>query len=68
MIIFYIIYYFCRCGRENLYDMKVDSFKVFVEHDGTEYVYQAIDEMDKNHGIEDSETTNNGRMYATNGK
>ena len=48
--------------------MKVDTFKIFVEPDGTEYVYQAIDEMDKNHGIQDTENTNNGRMYSTNSK
>ena len=67
-IIFYIIYFFCRRGRENLYDMKKNTFQVVVDPDGTEYVIQAIDEMDKNHGIEDTDNSNKGRMYATNGE
>ena len=67
-IIFYIIYFFCRRGRENLYDMQKNTYQVVVEPDGTEYVVQAVDEMDKNHGIEDTEFSNRGRMYATNGQ
>ena len=38
------------------------------EGDGTEYVIQAVDEMDKNYGVEDTDFTNRGRMYATNGE
>ena len=49
-MIFYIIYYFCRRGRENLYQMKKSTFKLIVDHDGTEYLIQEEDEMDKNHG------------------
>ena len=25
-LLFYIVYFFCRCGRENLYDVKVYTF------------------------------------------
>ena len=64
-IIFYIIYYFCRRGRENLYSMTKETFKIVVEPDGTEYIMQNIDELDKNHGIEDSDRTNDGRIYPT---
>ena len=39
-----------------------------VEPDGTQYYIQVLNEMDKNHGIEDDEKNNEGRMYATNGK
>ena len=67
-IIFYIIYFFCRRGRENLYSMKKDTFSIHIEPDGTEYVYQTLDEMDKNHGIDDTKKNKQGRMYATNGK
>ena len=62
-LLFYIVYFFCRCGRENLYDMKVNTFWVVVETDGSEYVIQNIDEADKNHGPDDSNPTNEGRMY-----
>ena len=48
--------------------MTKSTFEIQVEADGTEFVYQAIDEMDKNHGIEDTENTNKGHMYATGGE
>ena len=67
-MIFYIIYFFCRRGRENLYNMTRDTFKLVVEPDGVEYFIQNIDEMDKNHGADDKDKTNEGKMYATYGK
>ena len=67
-IIFYIIYFFCRRGRENLYNMQVDTFKILVDSDGTEILIQDKDEIDKNHGPEDYTKTNNAKVYATNGK
>ena len=67
-IIFYVIYFFCRRGRENLYSMTKETFRIVVEHDGTEYIIQDLDEMDKNHGLAETEKNKEGRMYATNGK
>ena len=67
-IVFYIIYFFCQRGRENLYDMKKNTFSLVVNPDGTEYYIQNFDEMDKNHGVEDQERNNEGWMYATNGE
>ena len=66
-MLFYIIYYFCRRGRENLYEMTQSTFKLIVENDGTEYVIQDVDEADKNHGPQDSTATNQGRMYGNEG-
>ena len=43
--------------------MKVNHFKVITEPDGTKYVIQAIDEMDKNHGVHNTEMTNQAKMY-----
>ena len=64
-IIFYIIYFFCRRGRENLNEMTRDTFKIDVDvSDGLEYVVQSIDEVDKNHGPDDNTPTNEGKMYA----
>ena len=62
-LLFYIVYFFCRRGRENLYDMKKNTFRVVVEPDGSEYVIQNIDKADKKHGPDDSNPTNEGRMY-----
>ena len=67
-LLFYVIYFFCRHGRENLYQMRKDTFKVIVEPDGTEYVIQNIDKADKNHGPDDTNETNEGRMYGNPGK
>ena len=64
----YIIYYFCCHGRENLYSMKQGTFQIFIEPDGAEYLYQAIDEMDKNHGPRDSKKSNDGHVYSNKGK
>ena len=43
--------------------MTVDHFKVNVDPDGCKYVYQAIDEHDENHGINDDEPANQAKMY-----
>ena len=60
---FYIMYFFCRHGQENLYVMTKFHFDVDHEPDGTRFVYQAIDEKDKNHGVKDTKETNQARMY-----
>lgn len=67
-LIFYIIYFFCRRGRENIYDFTVDTFQVETEYDGLQFVYQAIDKQDKNHGIETNDPAKQGRMYEQPGK
>ena len=67
-LVFYIIYFFCQCGRENLYAMKKNTFKLVVEPDGTEYICQEIDEIDKNHTADDTTISNEGKMYVTNGQ
>ena len=63
-LLFYIIYYFCRRGSENLYNTEKDWFKLFTDYNGTEYVYQIRDEKDKNHGPEYMTPTNEAKMYS----
>ena len=47
---FDIMYFLCRRGRENLREMKKKStFGLCKDAAGMEYVYQIIDEADKNH-------------------
>ena len=48
--------------------MKKDTFKHIVEADGTEYFMQEVDEMDKDHGPDDTSRTNEGRINAANSK
>ena len=64
---FYIVY-FCQCGRQNLYSMKRDTFKLVVEADGTEYYIQDVNKIDKNHIVDDPNKTNQSHMLATNSK
>ena len=68
-LIFYIIYYFCRRGRENLWKMTCDTFELATnETTGRHYLFQAIDEHDKNHTVDSMEPANEARMYETTGK
>ena len=67
-LIFYIIYYFCRRGRENLYTMTKDTFDISTDpSSGRRFVFQAIDELDKNHGVDSMSEANQARMYETTG-
>jgi len=45
-----IMFHLCRRGQENLRLMNKTTFAVAVDSSGAEYVHQAIDEADKNHG------------------
>lgn len=67
-VLFNIIYYFCHRGRQNIYDFTQDQFKIGYDPDGTRYVYQAINELDKNHGIDDTLPANDAFMYEQPGK
>lgn len=58
-LIFYIIYFFCRRGRENLRDMTIHTFQVTTDADGVQYVYQAIDK----YGPDNQLPAKQGRMY-----
>ena len=54
----------CRRGRENLRTMKQFTFDVKIDpEDGRRFVYQALDEYDKNHNETDMDMANEGRMY-----
>ena len=48
--------------------MTIDTFALQTEPDGTRFVYQAKDEMDKNHDIDDTIPANEGTMYENPGK
>ena len=43
--------------------MTKDTFKIVCQPDGVRYVIQNIDEKDKNHGINDTDMANQGKMY-----
>ena len=69
VVIFNILYYMCRRGRENLRAMKQYTFAVSQDQvDGRKYIYQAVDEYDKNHNETDTAIANEGRIYEIPGK
>ena len=53
---------------ENLEYMTPGHYKVVVEPDGTRYVIQNIDELDKNHREDCTDLANDGKMYTNPGK
>ena len=67
-VIFNILYYLCRRGQENLYEMTKDWFKLITTYEGDRFIAQVRDELDKNHSENDYKPTNEGRMYAVEGK
>ena len=66
-VMLYIIYFFCHRGQENLHDMTQDTYGIKKDDKGRRYLNQAIDEIDKNHRVDDENETNQGRMYETPG-
>lgn len=67
--LFYIVMYMCQRGRENLRPMTIETFKVATDpEDGRQYIYQHLDEADKNHRAADTTKSNDGRIYKVPGK
>ena len=63
-MIFNILHYMCRRGREKLRAMKQYMFAVSNDPvDGRKFVYQAVDEYDINHNETNTSIANEGRMY-----
>lgn len=63
-----IMYYLCRRGQENLRSMTKATFGVRTDSKGRRYVYQIIDELDKNHRSHGTGSVTQGRMYELPGK
>ena len=63
-VLFNIIYYCGRRGRENLRQMNKDTFTIRKYHDEREYIVQIIKECDKNHREDDLNQSNEAWIYA----
>lgn len=63
--LFDVLFYLVRRGRENLREQTKETFAFGVDSQQRRFVYQAIDELDKNHRETDksSVSTTDGRMY-----
>ena len=62
---FDIMFHLVRRGRENLREQTKETFAIAVDSQNRRYVYQAVDELDKNHRENDDphDSTKDGRMY-----
>ena len=62
---FDILFHLVRRGRENLREQTKGTFVIAVDSQNRRYVYQAVDELDKNYRENDDpqDSTTNGRMY-----
>ena len=67
ILLFYIIYFTGRRGRENLRVMKKNTFQVAQDSNGRRFIYQAIDESNKNHNEMDDDPSTQGRIYKMQG-
>ncbi len=64
IVMFYILYYFAKRGRENLRTISKGTFETAWDHEtGCLFLFQKIDECDKKHKENDTEPSNEGRMY-----
>ena len=64
IVMFNIIYYLCHRGRENLRKMTVSMFAIATDTENMlQYIYQCIDEANKNHSGVDTNKANQGRIY-----
>lgn len=68
MVLFYIIYYMSRRGRQNLRTMTKETFAVTTDAAGREYIYQAVGELDKNHNESVTTPNSQARIYENKGK
>jgi hypothetical protein len=64
-VLFELIYYTCRRGRENLHGMTKSTYIIETDDQGIEYVTQRLSEMDKNHreDMTSDDCVGEGRMY-----
>ena len=67
LILFNIIYFMGRRGRENLRQMSKKTFKISCDADGRRYIHQVISEHDKNHTELDTNQGNEARIYEQKG-
>lgn len=68
VVLFYVVYFMCRRARQNLRNMKKNTYAIASDPSGREYIYQAVKEHDKNHKADDLGANNQARIYENPGK
>ena len=67
IVLFNIIYFMGRRGRENLRSMTKDTFNISIDGNGRKFIHQVITEHDKNHTESDFTPGNEARIYEQTG-
>ncbi len=65
---FHLMFHTCRHGKENLHEMTKNTYKIYTDISGKEYVQQFQDEANKNHCEDSTELANEGKIFAKPGK
>ena len=68
IVLFNIIYFIGRRGRENLRLMTKNTFKVSIDPKERKYIHQVTSEHDKNHTENNSDKDNEARIYEQKGE
>ena len=68
IVLFNIIYFIRRRGRENLRLMTKNTFKVSIDPKERKYIHQVTSEHDKNHTENNSDKDNEARIYEQKGE
>ena len=68
IVLFNIIFYMGRRVRENLRSMTKDTYSIATTPEGIRYIYQEKDEADKNHTENDTDISNQARIYEVQGE
>ena len=63
-----VMFFLCRRGRENLRAMNKTTVAIRKDAQGREYVYQATDELNKNHREGTDSSITEAHMYAVEGR
>ena len=63
--LFDIIFFLVRRGRENLREQTKQTFAIAIDSSQRKYVYQAVDELNRNHRESDNpqDSVTDARMY-----
>ena len=65
--VFFEIMFFCRCGRQNLRQLKKNDFEIKVNSLGKRCVVKTTGELTKNHRVHDIQAEGGGTMIANDG-
>ncbi len=67
-VMFFLMYFTCRCGHKNIHSMTLSSYEVKTDENGMKYIIQSTDKLHKNHQWDSTTPANEAKMYEQPGK